>query len=230
MREIRFRGMPLIPGTLAAMSGTVFHDLTHPLRAGMPVYPGDPQVEIEEVLTIPADGCSVRSVHLGTHSGTHLDAPAHVIPDGRTVDRVLPAELTGPAAVLHLPDLVPGQRIDAAMLAATRGEQGGCPPIVLVATGWDRYRGTDGYLRHPVLTADAASALVAAGVHVIGVDTASPDGADDLVVHRTVLGSDHLIIENLRGLTELPTAVEFTALPLNIAGGDGAPVRAVAVT
>lgn len=212
------------------MTGTVFHDLTYPLSAGMPVYPGDPQVEVDEVLTIPADGCSVRSVHLGTHSGTHLDAPAHVIPDGRTVDRVLPGELTGPAAVLQPPDLVPGQRIDAAMLAAAWGETGGYPPVVLVATGWDRYWGTDDYQRHPVLTTDAASALVAVGVHVIGVDTASPDGADDLAVHRIILGADHLIIENLRGLTELPAVAEFTALPLPVAGADGALVRAVAMS
>jgi kynurenine formamidase len=69
---------------------------------------------------------------------------------------------------------------------------------------------------------------------VLGVDTASPDGsgdaddADALAAHRVLLGADRLIIENLRGLTGLPRTVEFTALPLSIAGGDGAPVRAVA--
>jgi kynurenine formamidase len=142
---------------------------------------------------------------------------------GRTVDQVAPEELTGDAAVVHLPDLAPGERIDAEMLVdAWSGRAGqaaagstsgpgtsdGLPRIVLLATGWDRFWGTDDYPRHPVLTEDAASALVEAGVQV--------------------LGADRLIIENLRGLTGLPRTVEFTALPLSIAGGDGAPVRAVA--
>lgn len=241
---------------------TTVTDLTHPLVTGMPVYPGDPEVEVTEVLTLPTDGCSVRSLHLGTHSGTHMDAPAHVIPGGRTVDGISPDELTGDAAVLHLPDLAPGERITAEMLAdtwqgsapsatsaapseSTSGQSGpgDLPSIVLIATGWDRHWGTDDYLRHPVLTEEAASALVVAGVHVVGTDTASPDGSDTadaadamdgtdggdaLAAHRVLLGADHLIIENLCRLTDLPGTVEFTALPLNIAGGDGAPVRAVA--
>jgi kynurenine formamidase len=228
---------------------TTFTDLTHPLTTGMPVYPGDPVVEITEVLTLPADGCSVRSLRLGSHSGTHVDAPAHIVPGGRTVDQVAPEELMGDAAVVHLPDLAPGERIDAEMLVdAWSGRAGqaaagstsgpgtsdGLPRIVLVATGWDRFWGTDDYPRHPVLTEDAASALVEAGVQVLGVDTVSPDGsgdaddADALAAHRVLLGADRLIIENLRGLTGLPQTAEFTALPLSIAGGDGAPVRAVA--
>ena len=238
------------PGTLAAMDRrnladfTGLTDLTHPLTTGMPVYPGDPAVDVDEVLTIVDDGCSVRSLHLGTHSGTHVDAPAHTVPDGRTVDRIAPGELTGDAAVIHLPDLVPGQRIDPGLLATALGDGlDDLPSIVLLATGWDRYWGTGIYLRHPVLTAEAASALVTGGVHVLGLDTASPDGsgdgegsggddgsegADYLAAHSVLLGADHLIIENLRGLTDLPDRVTFTALPLPVTGGDGAPVRAVA--
>ncbi|MDN6535451.1 MAG: cyclase family protein [Corynebacterium variabile] len=208
---------------------TTFTDLTHPLTADMPVYPGDPEVQIDEVLTIPADGCSVRSLHLGSHSGTHVDAPAHVIAGGRTIDQVAPEELMGDAVVVQLPDLAPEQLIDEEMLGeALRSGPENLPSILLLATGWDRHWGGDDYLRHPVLTEDAASFLVAGGVQVLGVDMASPDGADSLVAHEVLLGADRLIIENLRGLTDLPRHVEFTALPLNITGGDGAPVRAVA--
>ncbi|AGP31794.1 cyclase family protein [Corynebacterium terpenotabidum] len=215
-----------------------YTDLTHPLATGMPVYPGDPEVSIDEVATVASDGCSVRSLHLGTHSGTHVDAPAHTVSGGRTIDRVAPGELTGAAAVIQLRNLAPGQEIDAEMLTAEWGHRlVDLPAIVLIATGWDRYWGTDEYLRHPVLTADAARDLVAGGMHVLGTDAASPDGGapdqegtaqDILPVHGVLLGGDHLIIENLRGLTGLPEQVEFTALPLHIAGGDGAPVRAVA--
>ncbi len=205
-----------------------FTDLTHPIATGMPVYPGDPEVQVSEVLTIGADGCAVRSLHLGTHSGTHMDAPAHIIPGGRTIDEVTSEELMGDAAVIHLPDLAPGQRIDAELLGEAWGYgPEDLPAIVLLATGWDRFWGTADYLRHPVLTEDAASSLVDAGVQVLGVDTASPDG-EGLVAHGVLLGSDRLIIENMRGLTDLPRYVEFTALPLPVDGGDGAPVRAVA--
>ncbi|MDN5722909.1 MAG: cyclase family protein [Corynebacterium sp.] len=217
------------------MDGTgsaCFADLTHALTTGMPVYPGDPEVEIDEVLTLPADGCSVRSLHLGSHSGTHVDAPAHVIAGGRTIDQVAPEELMGDAAVLHLPDLTTRQRIDGEMLGeALRSGPENLPSIILLATGWDRFWGADDYLRHPVLTEDAASFLVRGGVRVLGMDMASPDGsdsADSLATHEVLLGADRLIIENLRGLTDLPRHVEFTALPLRIAGGDGGPVRAVA--
>lgn len=222
----------MYPGTLAAMdrrARTTFTDLTHPLITGMPVYPGDPEVEIDEVFTILADGCSVRSLQLGSHSGTHVDAPAHVIAGGRTIDQVAPGELMGDAVVAQLPDLAPGQLIDEEMLGeALRSRPENLPSIVLLATGWDRFWGTADYLRHPVVTEDAASALVEAGVQVLGADTASPDGAASLVAHEVLLGADCLIIENLRGLTDLLRKVEFTALPLSITGGDGAPIRAVA--
>ena len=211
---------------------TTFADLTHPLTTDMPVYPGDPEVLVDEALTIQTDGCSVRSLHLGSHSGTHVDAPAHVIAGGRTIDQVTPEELMGDAVVVQLPDLAPEQLIDEEMLGeALRSGPENLPTILLLATGWDRFWGSDDYLRHPVLTEDAASFLVAGGVQVLGVDMASPDGsgsADSLVAHEVLLGADRLIIENLRGLADLPRHVEFTALPLSIAGGDGAPVRAVA--
>lgn len=205
------------------------HDLTHPIATGMPVFPGDPEVQVEDALTIASDGCAVRDLHLGTHSGTHVDAPSHTIPGGRTIDRVLPRELTGDAVILHLSELQPGEEITPGHLGDV-DLQGG--RIVLIATGWDRYWGTGRYPGHPVLGAEACEVLVDAGMHVLGMDTISPDpvDADVLPVHDLLLGGDRLIIENLRGLTELPGRVEFTALPLPVAGGDGSPVRAVAST
>ncbi|MGP5930855.1 cyclase family protein [Corynebacterium glyciniphilum] len=200
-------------------------DLTHPIATDMPVYPGDPTVTVTEVATVVADGCSVRSLSLGTHTGTHVDAPAHVDQGGRTVDGILPGELTGTASVLHIPALRPGEIITPAHLGAWRPAR-----IVLIATGWDAHWGTDAYSTYPVLGEEACRLLTDAGMHLLGLDTASPDppGADVLSVHDLLLGADHLIIENLRGLADLPSSVEFTALPLPVVGGDGSPVRAVA--
>lgn len=129
------------------------------------------------MLTLAAGGCSV---HLGIHSGTHVDAPAHVVPGGRTIDGIEPEELAGNAAVIHLPELVPGQRISTAMPEEAYGRGADdLPRIVLLATSWDLQWSSDICLRHPVLTGEAASCLISGGMHVLGTDTASSDGHDD---------------------------------------------------
>jgi kynurenine formamidase len=92
--------------------------------------------------------------------------------------------------------------------------------------------GTERALRHPALGVDAARLLVERGMHVLGVDTLSPDptdaaGTTDFPVHEVVLGGDGLIVENLTGLEGLPDRVRIGVFPLRLAG-DGAPARAVA--
>jgi kynurenine formamidase len=102
--------------------------------------------------------------------------------------------------------------------------------IVLLATSWDAHWGEAAYFEHPTLGADACRALIDAGMHVLGMDTLNPDPSDggELGLHQLVLGSDRLIIENLRGLTGLPSHVRFAGVPLRIDAGDGSPIRAYA--
>ncbi|PIJ48025.1 hypothetical protein BMH30_05900, partial [Leucobacter sp. OLES1] len=79
-------------------------DLSHPIETGMPVFPGDPEVRIEPALAVPEDGVAVARLDLGSHAGTHIDAPAHSIVGGATVDE-LPLEwLVGDARVLRVAD------------------------------------------------------------------------------------------------------------------------------
>ena len=103
------------------------------------------------------------------------------------------------------------------------------PPIVIIDTGWARWFGEDRRTRHPALAPHAARELLRRGMHVLAVDTLSPDptGGEGFPVHEAVLGTDRLIVENLRGLDELPKRVRVGFFPLRL-GGDGAPVRAVA--
>ncbi|NRQ39915.1 cyclase family protein, partial [Nonomuraea sp. NN258] len=108
--------------------------------------------------------------------------------------------------------------------------------IVLVATGWDGYWGTEEYPRHPYLTEEAARLLVERGVRTVGIDALSvdPTPAEDFPAHRVLCGAHAVIAENLRGLDRLLDAqqagrrVEVSLLPIKLAGADGAPVRAVA--
>jgi kynurenine formamidase len=204
-------------------------DLSHPIRTGMQVYPGDPTVDLAPALELDRDGAAVTTLHLGSHSGTHVDAPAHTVAGGRTMDAVALDELVGDALVLHVSGLGDRATIGVDDLGELPER---VPSIVVVDTGWAAHFGTDRALRHPAVGVEAARLLVARGMHVLGVDTLSPDptdaaGTNEFPVHEVVLGGDGLIVENLTGLDALPERVRLGIFPLRLAG-DGAPVRAVA--
>lgn len=203
-------------------------DLSHPIRDGMQVYPGDPDVEVTGALEIARDGVAVTALHLGSHTGTHVDAPSHTIAGGRTMADVAVDELVGDALVVHVPDLGDEAVIGPADLGDLPDR---VPHIVLISTGWERHFGTDRALRHPAVSESAARLLLDRGMRVLGVDTLSPDptgaGSTDFPVHAAVLGADGLIVENLAGLEALEPLVRVGVFPLRLEG-DGAPCRAVA--
>lgn len=204
-------------------------DLSHPLRTGMQVYPGDPAVQLSPALELERDGAAVTSLHLGSHSGTHVDAPAHTVAGGRTMELVALDELVGDALLIRVPSLADRATISVDDLGELPDR---VPSIVVVDTGWARHFGTERALRHPVLGVEAARVLVERGMHVLGVDTLSPDptdaaGTTEFPVHEVVLGGDGLIVENLAGLDGLPARLRIGVFPLRLAG-DGAPARAVA--
>ena len=207
----------------------LMRDLSHPIRSGMQVYPGDPGVELAPALELERDGAAVTAIHLGSHTGTHVDAPAHTVAGGRTLDRVALEELVGDALVIR----VAGLDDRAAIGVDDLGElPGRVPAIVVIDTGWAAHFGTERALRHPVLGVEAARMLVERGMRVLGVDTLSPDptdaaGTTEFAVHELVLGGDGLIVENLTGLDGLPSRVRIGVFPLRLEG-DGAPARAVA--
>lgn len=205
-------------------------DLSHPVVTGMPVYPGDPEVTIAPALSVVADGVAVSTLHIGSHSGTHLDAPSHSIVGGRTVDQIPLELLLGRARVLRA-RLGAGEEIGVRDLLPGLPDQ--LPSIVLVETGWDRHFGDSEAVHHPFLSLEAVEALWARGVRVLGVDALSPDPSGHpelagLPVHEFWLGRDGVIVEDLTRLGTLPDEVEVSLLPLRLAGVDGSPIRAVA--
>jgi kynurenine formamidase len=204
-------------------------DLSHPLSTGMQVYPGDPSVNLSPALELERDGAAVTSLRLGSHTGTHVDAPAHTVAGGRTMDLVALEELVDDALVIRVAGFGDRATIGIEDLGDLPER---VPSIVVVDTGWARHFGTERALRHPALGVEAARLLVDRGMHVLGVDTLSPDptdaaGTTEFPVHEVVLGGDGLIVENLTGLDGLPSRVRIGVFPLRLAG-DGAPVRAVA--
>ncbi|MGO1537745.1 MAG: cyclase family protein [Leucobacter sp.] len=204
-------------------------DLSHTLTTGMPVYPGDPEVHLSDALTLDTDGVAVTHVRIGSHTGTHLDAPSHTVHGGRTLDEISLDELMGEALVIHV-DAAERQALDSGALGLDQYEH--VPRIVVIATGWDRYFGDPQYLAHPFLTGEAADRLWQLGMRMLATDTLSPDAtpSHDFPVHGIVLGRDGLIVENLTGLTVLGDTAHLGFFPLKLGAVDGAPIRAVAFT
>jgi kynurenine formamidase len=211
-------------------------DLSVPVVSGMPVYPGDPEVVVTPALTVVNSGVNVRRLHLGSQSGTHVDAPYHV-DDLLPELQHLPLErFTGPAVVADARGLPPRAPIGPEVLPA--GLEPGT--VLLIATGWSRHWGTGEYLAHPYPTVETAEAIVAAGVRTVGIDALSvdrtpPPGEDGFTLdtHRVLCGAGAVIAENLTGLDRLLEAqaagrgIEVSLFPIRLEG-DGAPVRAVA--
>jgi kynurenine formamidase len=207
----------------------VLIDLSHPITDGMQVYPGDPAVHLHAALTLARDGVAVTGLSIGSHTGTHIDAPSHSVAGARTLADVSLDELLGDALVLSLPGLREREVYGWDRLVGSVPAR--LPPIVVLDTGWARWFGTPRALAHPALDAAAAAELVARGMRILAVDTLSPDlttePAGTFPVHEVVLGGDGLIVENLRGLEQLPGTARIGFFPLRL-DGDGAPVRAVA--
>jgi kynurenine formamidase len=205
-------------------------DLSHSLRTGMPVFPQDPEVVLEPAGSL--EPWRVTRLGLGTHSGTHVDAASHYVPAGTTIDRyplerfVLPA-YAAPVRVTS------GEAIGwSALQAVLPRDLAGC--AVLVHTGWDRYWGEDAAVDHPYLGDDAAAALVAAGVTLVGTDALNVDATElgTTHAHSALLGADVLIVENLTGLAALQPGRPYLCafVPLRLEGADGSPIRAYAIT
>jgi kynurenine formamidase len=210
-------------------------DLSVPVRAGMQVYPGDPAVQLDRAVRLEVDGVNVLAIH----AGTHVDAPFHVLADGARLDELDLGLFHGPAVVADVRGLRPRAAIGWASIEPYAPRLG--PGVVLVLhTGWSAHFGTREYLTHPWLTADAARRIVATGVRTVALDALSPDpteahpigGDGPFPTHRVLLGAGGVIVENLTNvaaMAELPDPV-LSCFPLALAGADGAPVRAVAMS
>ncbi len=195
-------------------------DLSRPISDQTPVYPGDPKVSIETASKIATEGYTDHLLHIGTHVGTHIDAPAHMISGGKTLDQFPPDRFIGRGRYIDATD---GFTLSAVKQAGV--DQG---DIVLFHTGMAEQYGEDAYFEHyPSIPEEVAQYLVAQEVAIVGVDMCSPDH-EPFAIHKLLLGGDVLIIENLTNLGRLANH-EFgiMALPLPVAL-DGAPVRVLA--
>jgi arylformamidase len=192
-------------------------DISTPLRAGMPVWPGDPPLRLERLAAIGSgDACNLTAISACLHTGTHVDAPLHYLEGGAGIERMPLDATTGAARVIE----IRGRRaIGPAELAPhciRRGER------VLFKTVSAR-------ARRGCLGRDAAEYLAARGVRAVGIDALSigaPDEEGD-EVHRILLSAGVWIVEGLELARVRAGRYELVCLPLNIPGADGAFARAM---
>ena len=206
-------------------------DLSHNISPDMPVYPGTEPPVISNEYGIEDDGFYERKITLYSHTGTHMDAPAHIIQGSETLDEFTTESFFGKAFVLELTQLKK-QLIDVADLKSHQDTLKNLE-FLLLHTGWSRFWGTKKYFKdYPVLSGEAAQWLKTFHLKGIGLDTISADRADskDFPIHKVFLKNHTLIIENLTNLDTIPSKTFlFSCFPLKFANADGSPVRAVAI-
>ena len=206
-------------------------DLSHPIAPAMPVFPGDPAPQFRIAAKLKEDGYTERIITLSSHTGTHIDAPAHVLSHGKTLDALPPEAFCGRGEVVDC------RPLESRPISLEFLKKSGCmaKPVdfVLLYTGWDAYWGKEAYFSgFPVLTPEAATWLVQAPLKGVGIDAVSMDAVDStpLPVHHILLGCDVLLIENLTNLGNLPPKdFIFCCFPLPLAQGDASPVRATGI-
>jgi arylformamidase len=195
-------------------------DLSVPINAAMPVYPGDPKVSIKKAAAFENDGYVGHYTSISTHVGTHIDAPMHMVDGGAPLSAFSIERFIGKGRLIDVESS--GFSTDAVQQAGIEAGD-----IVLFRTG-KVWLAPDYFASWPVMPKEVADYLVQQKVSLVGVDAAGVDGLDETKNHKTLLEGNVLIIENLTNLDKL-VGKEFTvyALPIKLEL-DGAPARVVA--
>jgi len=206
-------------------------DLSHPIEPEMPYFPTSEPPEIRQHAAIASDGYAEKLITFHAHTGTHIDAPGHILSHGKTLDAFPVDKFVGKGMVIAVKPNESGE-IDVSVLKPYEQDIRGSA-FVLLNTGWSERWGDESYFQNfPVLSAAAAEWLTTFQLKGLGVDVVSVDPVDSirLPIHHILLEHELVIIENLKNLHALPNVdFNFFCLPLPIREADGSPVRAVAI-
>jgi kynurenine formamidase len=219
-----------------AVEGVRVVDLSIPVGPETQIYPGDPLPAVRRALTIEQDGANVLALELGSHTGTHVDAPFHFETDGERLEDVGLDRFVGRAVIADVTGHGDREPIDWDVLSAYEDRM--APGTIFVLrTGWSEFYGTERYFDHPFLTAAACERILERGVRTLAIDALNPDETvldeteERWDVHHLVLGAGGVIAENLTNLSAIDFEDPLLCMfPLRLAGdADGAPCRAIAL-
>lgn len=205
------------------------YDISLTISPQLPTWPGDPSIVLERVEKLEnGSNANVSRLDMGVHTGTHVDAPYHFLPGGKTVEQLNLNMLTGRAYVLHLPDVdvITATVLDAAQI----------PPRtrrVLFKTrnsGYWRDSGAGFRSDFVGLSVDGAEYLIKRGVKLVGVDYLSvAPYHQSRPTHEILLSAGVVILEGLDLSQVSQGRYTLYCLPIKLAGSDGAPARAILI-
>ena len=215
-------------------------DLTHIISPTTPSWEGDCGFQHQVILdygdcTTPVK-FKVQKINMYAGLGTHIDAPAHCFPGGKTVDQLELNELIAPCIVIDVSKQAhESWQLSPEDIRQFECEHGqiGAESFVMIRTGWDQYwNEPDKYRNHlqfPSVSRDAADLLLERKIVGLGIDTLSPDTPDSgYPVHETILGAGKYLVENVGNLSKMPPKGGFSlALPIQIKDGTEAPIRLI---
>ena len=201
-------------------------DLTLPLYANVPVRPGDPGVVMDELADIATEGYRLTHLSMGTHTGTHVDAPSHIIESGDTLNNISFDVLVGPCSLVNVAG-EPESSITLDDLIIHKESIRSASRVVL-KSGWAKRWGTPEYYHNsPSITIEAARWLAGKDVHVklVGFDMPTPSVKQEIDIHKVFLEAGIPIVEclNLENLTQ--SHFEIVVAPLPLRNREGAPCR-----
>ena len=212
-------------------------DLTHPIAENMPVYPGTGAPTLHVAHTHEEHGFMETLISLYSHTGTHIDAPAHLFPDGWTLDQYPIEHFVGKAVVVDCRSLEKGEAIPIRLLE----EKGSDAEFILFLTGHSALWGTPAYFDDfPNMSQEVIEWVNLRKLKGIGIDAPSFDPVmvdgialitSELHNHRAILQTNNtILLENLCRLEEIgKEPFTLCALPLYTLNADGATARVVAI-
>lgn len=207
-------------------------DLTHTITENMPVYPGTEPPSFTPANSYEKDGFKETKISMFTHTGTHVDPPAHLYAGRTTLDAFPPGQFLGKALVIDVRHLSEGEKITMKEIEKYGGLAEKAE-FLLFNLGWDKKWGTDAYFGdYPCVDEEVLAYIIdgnykGIGFDVIGLD---PIADENLTRHKKLFEKTEIInIENLMNLDKCPEGLfMFACFPLKLEDCDGSPVRAMA--
>lgn len=206
-------------------------DLTHIIHSGMPVFPGTEQPIFEKANTVEKDGFQEAKITMYSHTGTHIDAPAHMLQNGSHLDDFEIDKFIGKAIILDFSNLkVPSIDVNSLRSYEERIKN---VEFIIIKTGWSNYWGDKKYYENfPSLNEESAKWLSSFKLKGIGIDAISIDNINTITfpVHKILMAKNLLIIENLTNLKAISQEYFILSImPLKNKEADGSPVRAFSI-
>jgi len=210
-------------------------DLSRVIYDGMPKIPVLPDVHVQRCLSLEkGHPLNVTEISLACHAGTHVDAPVHIIDNGKSIEEIPLEDFVGPGAIIPVKkrggEEVTARDLEDSGVPVSRGD------ILMLFTGWDEKFESPDYNIHPYLSIDAAEWIVGKGVKLLGIDCITVDlptpmrqKGFEYPVHRILLGNGVLIAENVANLGKVAgKKSRILALPLKVKGSDAGHARIIA--